>query len=495
MACKKENVFLGILIACIFVYVVIFTVLGILKQEAFFSFDFEDETNVLQMAYNTANGNLFRQTIDFSGAWGHIFATHLNLCFLFITLPFYIISSSGKIMPFLFSLFLGFSALPLYLILRRFVFFDNLAASLMLAVSYLFYPVLHIINFSTYPPWGFGLFFVMFAFYWYLEKNFRMFIIFSILALLCREDVSFTVFMIGIYGAVSGFKGKWVYVPIILSSMWFIAALIILILTKGYAFYATGAFFVEEPIGLLNYIISKPFETLGVMFSKSHFVFWLKMLLPVIFIPIFALEFWIALPGIIFSLLMNGPIRYDSVYYLTPVIGFMFIGTGFGIKKLENIFRKKIAVFLSFIILVICILSNFGSNMICGRYFGKIYDSRYENVNNIFSPIFFRKDNDDKIALNLIRMIPKGASVSASGDLLVLLATRKKILQFGRDDKYYDYFDVDYILIHTKYMYGGFGDYSKATKDDYKKLNLLARKGVFKIIKKDGDFMLFKRQK
>lgn len=104
-------------------------------------------------------------------------------------------------------------------------------------------------------------------------------------------------------------------------------------------------------------------------------------------------------------------------------------------------------------------------------------------------------------------MIPRGASVTASGDLLLPLSTRKRLFSFGLNEPqawdsqyspedYYPAYESDYILIHTKNICNGLGgqyafvDASLAKQIIEEKLipvytyTILSHKGNFILLKK-----------
>jgi len=86
---------------------------------------------------------------------------------------------------------------------------------------------------------------------------------------------------------------------------------------------------------------------------------------------------------------------------------------------------------------------------------GVIKDTRFMNIKSIYDKRFYVMDEEDKMAWRMINKIPNDPdiAVSASGDLLAPLSSRKKMIEFLDDD--YDYYDVDYILIHNRHMYMG----------------------------------------
>ncbi len=115
-------------------------------------------------------------------------------------------------------------------------------------------------------------------------------------------------------------------------------------------------------------------------------------------------------------------------------------------------------------------------------------------VNNLFNPIFYRQDKGDKIAWEIINMIPKGINtrVTVSGDLLVPFSVRNTTLEF-LDDRY-NYYDVDYIFIHNRNMYIGAGHYQWDQQRAEKELQELFLNPEWKNIYQKDTYYLFKRK-
>jgi len=114
---------------------------------------------------------------------------------------------------------------------------------------------------------------------------------------------------------------------------------------------------------------------------------------------------------------------------------------------------------------------------------------------------------EDKLAWEFIKMIPKDASVTASGDLLTPLATRKKLYSFGLNEpeaweneyrliKNYTYpaYKSDYILIHTKNICNGLGgQYAFVNKELADKIIRTKLRDKYVVIKQKGNFILLRR--
>src|SRR5688572_21668104 len=102
------------------------------------------------------------------------------------------------------SAMLGLSAVPLYLIARRRLASNWMAA--ILAVAYLFYPPLHAPNFTDFHFLTISAFFVLWAAYFFDTERWIPFWILVGCSLLCREDVPFGGIAVGTALLLSGYR-------------------------------------------------------------------------------------------------------------------------------------------------------------------------------------------------------------------------------------------------------------------------------------------------
>jgi len=232
------------------------------------------------------------------------------------------------------------------------------------------------------------------------------------------------------------------------------------------------------------------------------------ILFPLLFTPLFSLSFYVPLTIYAQLLLQNQFFNHDS-YYLAPIIPFLFFAFNLAIKKIQCL---QVRIGILVLCFIVCICGLFSRNIIgnlSAENFSirRFYDYRFMGVNNVFDRRIYAVDEEDRLAWDFIKMIPKNASVTASGDLLPALSARSKLYEFGLNHnraqkaKYspFEYPDhsVDYILIHNKVLTNGLsGDYAFLEDDDLKKeiRNLIENYG-FKIVRQEGNFILLKQKK
>ena len=325
-----------------------------------------------------------------------------------------------------------------------------------------------------------ALFPLVAVFYFLETKRFVPYIIFIIIAMSTKQDVALVTLLIGLYCFWRRYPKRWGLTTVIVSAIYFFAANILM----NTIFYTPGVdshpeINVYAKYDLLTiksvciFLFTKPIQFLQHVFSLNHLrVIWL-ILYPVFFLPLLSLETYIALPMVMEIFLLKGFQNYNSEYIavITPLL---FIGLIYTLKKIVRIKKTKVAFLFSFIIIFLCIISNLFRNIIGDgpnetpidqKYF---VDKRFSGTTNFFDSRLYTIDTEDKAAWRLISMIPRDSSVTATGDLLMALATRRKLFSFGLNEPkaleseygpmdYYPAYESNYILIHTKNLWNGLG--------------------------------------
>jgi len=499
----KKDKGLILIFLCSLAYIAVFTYLNILRYRAFFSYEWEDLATHNQLLWNTAHGNFFYNSIGISG---YYFSYHFQPVILFQGL-FYRIWPHIYNFYFMTSAALGIGAVPLYLTAQKIL--KNRAAAFILSLSYLLYSPVHNINFCDGDPVLLTIP-VFFLLLFYLEKNEYRFtnrgliitLALILSALMCKEDVIFTVAFFGLYLALRK-KLKYASACFAAGGVWFLISIPVttLWLNKGLSLARCVSY------GSFGDLLSAPFMSpvtfVSTLFSSDHVQYLLKIFTPLLFLPLFSLMSISAVFPVMELLIGRGVIKYSQVYFISPAIPFLFVGALYTIRKLSSFIHvrlaskidiNKITIVISLAVLVFNAYNLFQDNILGHVRAGKtLYDKRFINAKNIFDPVFYKMDDEDRLAWSFISMIPSDASVSASGDLLPALSGRKRLLElFNRD---YDYLDAEYVLFHTKYMGFGAGDYCRWSSGSLVSLieEMKANPKWLKI-REEGSFILFRRR-
>ena len=336
----KDKWLIFVIIAII-LYTALFSCLSILRYKSFYSYEWEDQATHHQLVWNTAHGNWFYNSIGISG---YYFSYHFQPIILFQAI-FY------RIWPHIYNFFftisfaLALGALPLYLIARK--IFGNSASAFIISFSCLLYNPLHNVNFCDGDPVIFVIPLFLFILF-ILEKNsfcfnrhsLSAFLACILLTLMCKEHIAFTTILLGIY-LILRKKTKWGLICFICSFIWIILSMpVTLWLNHGQSLARSIGYSSFQELILLPF--NRPADFLYTFFSVSHLKYLFKIIMPLLFLPLFSAVTYVSVADFLLLLLGKGRVSYYQVYYIAPTIPFLFIGLVYAIKKISNLFSTKL---------------------------------------------------------------------------------------------------------------------------------------------------------
>ncbi len=129
----------------------------------------------------------------------NLFGDHSSFILLFLV-PFYWVAPGAWIMFFFQSAAIGLGALPIFLYGRKRLGSEWFA--LVAACAYLVHPAVGWTNLENFHPDAFLGVLLGFAIYAALERKWRLYVVFVVLSLLVKEDVSLVVVPLGIWVAI-----------------------------------------------------------------------------------------------------------------------------------------------------------------------------------------------------------------------------------------------------------------------------------------------------
>ena len=171
-----------ILALAIAIYIVGISIL-LLKKYNGFGYNFFDLSIFNQVFFNTLHGRWFDLSINLN----NYLADHFSPVII-LFLPIYAIYAQPQTLLIIQTVFIGLSAWPLYLIAKAVI--RDRAMSLFVACWWLMSPFVHNANFFEFHFLSIAVFFVFWTFYFYYKNNFKLFVLFTILSLFCREDIA-----------------------------------------------------------------------------------------------------------------------------------------------------------------------------------------------------------------------------------------------------------------------------------------------------------------
>ena len=420
----------------ILIYILIFGYLSFLKYQSFsyFDWDLAGEASVL---WNSVHGKfLYVSFLEQS-----VFGAHFNPIILFI-LPIYAIFQSPLTLLFLQSLFLGLAAFPLYLLARTKL---SKTFSLALAVAYLLYPPLGYINLFESHFEIYEIFFLFFALYCFEKERFRNFLLFVLLALLCKENVSLVIFMFGIYAWIRRRSKGWVLVPLLTGAIWFFLSVKVVIpyFAKDAKLYQDGFIFSyyykhlgSDLFSMVKTVIFHPLSIAGYAFRPQKIIYLCQLFLPVGFLGLLSPVSLLPVILIFMQNLLSWAFTHFQIYYqyVALLIPFIFFSVIQAFNRLlrQSFFVKNQVILLSYFL---------GCVFLAGVY---LKAPQFNLVEHLFE---YQASEYSQEKEKLITAIPKESAVVATFQFLPKLANRRNLYSLHLISKGYKmYTTVKYEL-------------------------------------------------
>jgi uncharacterized membrane protein len=196
---KVFNVSLGLLLVgiAILIYAIVFSHFVIMKHYAFKTYAWD--LGIFNQSFWTTlyDGKLFYSTVELLvNPSGSFFGVHFSPI-LVILLPFYAIYSAPQTLLVVQSFILAVGAVPLYKLTLHVSKYRVIG--LVFVLVYLLYPPLQGINWFDFHVQSFLPLFFFSAVYFYVKQDWKPYLIFIVLALMCEEHVAMIVFFVGVY--------------------------------------------------------------------------------------------------------------------------------------------------------------------------------------------------------------------------------------------------------------------------------------------------------
>ncbi|MEK6646661.1 MAG: DUF2079 domain-containing protein [Candidatus Firestonebacteria bacterium] len=390
---KKSDVLIYVIIG---LYFVIMLTLTILKHYTFHS-GTSDMALFDQIMLNISNGR--GPLFSFEGR--NYFNEHASFIF-FLLVPFYWILNSPVTLIILQNLFLSLGALAIYF-LAKYIIKDKLSA-LVFSFVYLVSPKILGTNFFDFHQEILLPFFLIFAFYQGLKRNYIRYFICMLIAFSVREDVAIYSIGIGAYFLIIEKEKKMGIITILISIIWFIVVIKYIIFNQGLA-ASRYSYLGDNFLAILNTIILHPSIPVEHIYKNSLFPA-LTLFCSVLFLPVFNLKTLILIFLPLATVVLSD---YKWQYmlekeYAIPSLIFIYIAAIYGFEKIS---KRKIKNIILLLLIYLNILNLF------------------EYIRRIDRNWFIITEHT-RILKNAIIKIPKTASVSAQTSLLPHLSRNEK---------------------------------------------------------------------
>jgi uncharacterized membrane protein len=292
------------------------------------SLDLGLEENVIWNMLHS--GSLFKTT-PYGGPTGNLLGEH-SAYLGFLIAPIYAICQKAETLLVLQAVLIGGAAIPLYLVANQYL---GPWLSCTVAIWYVLYPPLHGSNLYDfhYPP--LAPFFLWFTLYFVLSRRNIWAVVFAIVTLSVREDISLGLMVFGIFLLLSNRRPRAGLILAATGACYFVAMkLIIMPIQRGgsEAFLYMFSGLIPEGGkgfgGVLKTVIGNPAFTLGIVLDRDKLIYLFEIFLPLAFFPLRrAIGLLFCIPGFFFTLLSTGyrPLYQISFQYTAHWTAYLFI--------------------------------------------------------------------------------------------------------------------------------------------------------------------------
>ncbi len=325
---------------------------------------------------------------------------------LFLLAPLYSLATTPLTLLWLQVIFLAACVWPLYLIAG-----NKLTQTQTVAVCFLWLvnPILHNMSMFEFSLVPFAMFFLLWSWYWYEKKNIWFWLLFSLLALSCREDIALVAMMYSLIAWYDKRTWIWRWLPLFLSLSWFLTAQKIIqhyVLSGNYKFSIYYLWLGESSL----------LQIIQHLLTVGNLELFLGLLFPLFFLPLWRPKYLLFLLAPLAAVVLTngggGELVLKSHYgglLLWPIfLALIFwLQTGKIPKKIQNYFPQKLFIF------VLLLLSSVYASLTYGSLI----------------PQFLRTDDvsRNQSYSEALKQIPAQSGVAATYSFLSPLSSRQTL--------------------------------------------------------------------
>ena len=411
-------VIVGVAVAGYVAYMIFFT----LRQHARFNTYNWDLGQLDNEFYNALHGRPFRCTPLFRepNNWAEL-RDHATFS-VYALLPFYALHPAASTLLVLQCLLLGLGAIPLYRFASRRL---SPQLAVLVTLSYLVYPPMHGAQFFDFHFQPVAAAFILAAIDAFDARRMRLFWLFFVIALGCREDVSIGFAILGIFLVLAGHRAREGALVAGISAVYFVAI-------RFFIMPAVGAWGFSDiykdliPAGeggfgaVVKTLVTNPLYTLRTLMTPEKLRYTLQIVAPLAFLPLRRrwLAVWL-IPGGILTLLTTGygptlDIGYhygaDFVPYVFPAVALALAHLGAAPRTPTDLHagtsRRRAAA-------ATLVLASFIATAAWGAFPPRrVFHSSYGVIS--FAPPTAQERRRLKALDEAMRLVPKQAILAAS---------------------------------------------------------------------------------
>ncbi len=319
-------------------------IVGHWAANRFLSFNatFWDLGIMIQAIWNTAHGRLLHESINLGISTSRVAVAHWEFIYLPLAALFRIVPSV-PVLLYAQTAALAAGVFPIYLFARKKL--NAEIPSLLIAIAYLFYPAMHGANLFDLHGLTFSTPMLLFTFY-FMDKGSRTgTLIFALLSLSSREDVTIPILFLGLY---AWFFKKQRGTGILLfasGALW-----LMLFFLRGY-FFSNGEILGQTTaasnwthlgehgiFSIFTAPFTRPAYFFQTLFSPDNVKYLVKLLLPLFGLCLLAPSILlICLPALLMNLLSDwSPMHHIEYQYTATITPFLFLAAIQGLANLSK---------------------------------------------------------------------------------------------------------------------------------------------------------------
>jgi uncharacterized membrane protein len=438
-----------------------------------------------QTVWNTTQGRFFTLT-DPNGTES-ISRLAFHADFLLVLLaPFYAIWPNPKILLLIQTLVLGAGCFFIYFIAIRII--RNKTIALTLGLCYLVNPSIQRTNLYDFHAVVLASTFLLACWYFILRKNYKLFLLFAILAGITKEQVWITIGLFGLFISIKEFMVKRRYLGrhvlfgllVFLGASLFFYYFIWIAIPQAYGskHFALKYFtdFGDSPGSIVSQIFFSPEKAFSLLFLPELVIYYKQLFAPLGYTSLLGLP----LLGFVFhdfliNTLSNNK-NFHQIYYqytatLTP---FLFLASIYGIAWLKK--YTKSSSFSTVVIIVFLLVSSLYTSLL----YSPMPWSKEPNIAMFTKPLA-NKTYIEKA----LQDVPDNATIATSNALGSHLSNREHIFTVPNGT-----FEADYIALLLS------DTSAQPSMRDHRDLaNRLRNNPNYILLAADGDFLLFRKRR
>ncbi|OPZ59458.1 MAG: hypothetical protein BWY87_00992 [Deltaproteobacteria bacterium ADurb.Bin510] len=423
-----------------------------------------------QLVWSAAHGHGLYSSIL---GW-HFFGEHVSPI-LYLLAPLYWIFDDVRSLLVFQTLALASGAIPLWWLAKKHL--QNPWLALLCALAYLAYHPLVYVNLYDFHEIALATPLLLFTF-WYLDENrYWPFALCLLLAVLCKEEISEIVFILGLYCLIKR-RQKLLGAGLMLAGLAIFALDIWVIIPhfrgSDFAFVSRYAYLGDSVPAIIKTLMTRPGYVLEHLCTKTKLEYVLAVFGPVGFLSFLSpSHLLLALPTLAQNLLSDyQPQISINFQYTAPLTPFVFIAAVMGFKNLQGYLStnwpvgrsRTLAMWIATALIVLLGL----------RYLADHPTLTYAKYLN-------PSKDAERIIANLER-IPAQASIAAQDSLVPYLSHRRQIYLFSKKHQ------AEYIVLDSSL--------AKDKQSDAQYLNSVqdALRQGYAIIYQDRSLLILRKQ-